>query len=156
MFKHFSFMTLFQTKILGKMILLSGVCAATKHKRLPQQLSEMCTLVMQTPQWTSGSETQSDSDLAPLSQEATPCSWSMLPAGGWSDSPTDTQRVMWSLSVQANLWDFHLQAFSICTKFFDLYSENWGRTSQPFQCKQLSVELPNSFIPLQLPVSPHS
>lgn len=28
--------------------------------------------------------------------------------------------------------------------------------SQPFQCKQLSVEFPDSFIPLQLPVSSHS
>lgn len=100
---------------------------------------------------------KSGSDLTPRSQPATPCSHNCLP-GGWlgTDCPSDTQEVIWSLSCYKQTYDFHLHTFSLCTKCADLYFENWVRTSQPFQCKQLSVEFPNSFIPLQLLVSSHS
>lgn len=62
-------MILFQNKYWA-IILSSGHCAATKHKRLLQNLQERCTLVLHSLQRNSGSEIQPDSDLTPPSQAA--------------------------------------------------------------------------------------
>lgn len=86
MLKYFPFMILFQNKY-WVIILSSGHHAATKHKRLLQNLLERYTLVLQSQQRNSGSEMQPGTDLTPPSQAANVVS-------GQMDSPNDTQDIM--------------------------------------------------------------